>query len=620
MSSLVGFLSLVFAIGINFYLFLSRYIFKFQKQKFNLFIRFSSLLTLLSFFSLMYAYVVSDFSNYNVFQNSHSNKPLIYKISGTWGNHEGSMLLWLCILSIFSFFFSFTKNIEDNFQKLTLIIQAFLHILFGLFIVFTSNPFLVNSILVNEGLGLNPILQDPGLAVHPPILYAGYVGYSIVFSIAIAGLFQNTDDEWIYVAKKWSLISWTFLTGGIALGSYWAYYELGWGGWWFWDPVENISLMPWIAGLALVHSLMMVRGEQAIKKWIVFLSILCFSLSVFGTFLVRSGILTSVHSFAADASRGIFILLIFFIVTGFGFLVFLLKEPKKSNALNLLFINKVSALVINNILMIIATLTILLGTIYPIIIEVLYNKRISVGGPYFNSTVIPIMIPGFLLMSIAPILSWQTNKINNSKKYVLAFIILSVLVILQSYFLDFNTWGFVGLLLGFWIILASIIAIFSSYKIKINIKFFKIINPHVAHIGVGIAIIGITCSSVFQNELDFNLNEGDKFNVNGKTVLFEKIETTNEINFQSLRGKFLFDIEKNQSKEIEAGKNYYPVSKMITSEAGILHQWNKDIYFILGDQKNNEWFVKVLINPFVSFIWLGVIIMIYSGFIAVSRR
>ena len=620
MSSLVGFLSLVFAIGINFYLFLSRYIFKFQKQKFNLFIRFSSLLTLLSFFSLMYAYVVSDFSNYNVFQNSHSNKPLIYKISGTWGNHEGSMLLWLSILSIFSFFFSFTKNIEDNFQKLTLIIQAFLHILFGLFIVFTSNPFLVNSILVNEGLGLNPILQDPGLAVHPPILYAGYVGYSIVFSIAIAGLFQNTDDEWLYVAKKWSLISWTFLTGGIALGSYWAYYELGWGGWWFWDPVENISLMPWIAGLALVHSLMMVRGEQAIKKWIVFLSILCFSLSVFGTFLVRSGILTSVHSFAADASRGIFILLIFFIVTGFGFLVFLLKEPKKSNALNLLFINKVSALVINNILMIIATLTILLGTIYPIIIEVLYNKRISVGGPYFNSTVIPIMIPGFLLMSIAPILSWQTNKINNSKKYVLAFIVLSVLVLIQSYFLDFNTWGFVGLLLGFWIILASIIAIFSSYKIKINIKFFKIINPHVAHIGVGIAIIGITCSSVFQNELDFNLNEGDKFNVNGKTVLFEKIETTNETNFQSLRGKFLFDIEKNQSKEIEAGKNYYPVSKMITSEAGILHQWNKDIYFILGDQKNNEWFVKVLINPFVSFIWLGVIIMMDSGLIAVSRR
>jgi len=620
MSSLVGFLSLVFAIGINFYLLLSRYILKFRNQRFNFLIRLSSLLTLLSFFSLMYAYVISDFSNYNVFQNSHSDKPLIYKISGTWGNHEGSMLLWLTMLSIFSFFFSFTKNIEDGFQKLTLIIQSFLHILFGLFIIFTSNPFLVNSILVKEGLGLNPILQDPGLAVHPPILYAGYVGYSIVFSIAIAGLFQNKDDEWLYVAKKWSLISWTFLTGGIALGSYWAYYELGWGGWWFWDPVENISLMPWIAGLALVHSLMMVRGEQTIKKWIVFLSILCFSLSVFGTFLVRSGILTSVHSFAADASRGIFILLIFFIVTGFGFLVFLLKEPKKSNELNLLFINKVSALVINNILMIIATLTILLGTIYPIIIEVLYNKRISVGGPYFNSTVIPIMIPGFLLMSIAPILSWQTNKIKNSKKYVLGFIAISILVLIQSFFLNFNTWGFIGLLLGFWIILASIIAIYSSYKFKFTIKFFQIINPHIAHIGVGVAIIGITCSSVFQNELDFNLNEGDEFYVNGKKVLFEKIITTNQINYQALRGKFLFDIEKDKSKIIEAGKNYYPVSKIITSEAGILHQWNNDIYFILGDQKNNEWFVKVLINPFVSFLWLGVLLMIYSGLIAVTRR
>jgi len=620
MSSLIGFLSLVFAIGINLYLLISKYLFKIKNKRFKLFVRLSSLLTLLSFFSLMCAYVVSDFSNYNVFQNSHSNKPMIYKISGTWGNHEGSMLLWLSILSIYSFFFSFIKNIEDNFQRLTLNIQAFLHILFGLFIVLTSNPFLVNSLFVEEGLGLNPILQDPGLAVHPPILYAGYVGYSIVFSIAIAGLFHNKDDEWLYIAKRWSLISWTFLTGGIALGSYWAYYELGWGGWWFWDPVENISLMPWIAGLALVHSLMMVRGEQALKRWIIFLSILCFSLSVFGTFLVRSGILTSVHSFAADASRGLFILLIFFIVTGFGFLVFLLKEPKKSNPLNLLFINKVSALVINNILMVIATLTILLGTIYPIIIEVLNNKRISVGGPYFNSTVIPIMIPGFLLMSIAPVLSWQTNKIKDSKKYALGFIILSVAVLIQSYFLDFNTWGFVGLLLGFWIITASTIAILSSYKIKFSIKFFQIINPHIAHIGVGLAIIGITCSSVFKNELDFNLNEGDEFNVIGKKVLFEKIETTNEINFQALRGKFLFDIEKNRLNQIEAGKNYYPVSKMITSEAGILHQWNRDIYFILGDQKDNEWFVKVLINPFVSFIWLGVLIMVVSGLIGVTRR
>ena len=230
------------------------------------------------------------------------------------------------------------------------------------------------------------------------------------------------------------------------------------------------------------------------------------------------------------------------------------------------------------------------------------------------------MIPGFLLMSIAPTLSWQTNKIKNSKKFALGFIFLSILVLIQSFFLDFNTWGFVGLLLGLWIMVASIIAIFSSYKVRFTIKFFQIINPHIAHIGVGIAIVGITCSSVFQNELDFNLNQGDEFEVNGKTVLFEEIETTNQTNFQALRGKFLFNIEKKQPKKIEAGKNYYPVSKMITSEAGILHQWNRDIYFILGDQKDNEWFVKVLINPFVSFIWLGVLIMVFSGLIGVTRR
>ena len=263
MSSLIGFVSLAMAVLINIYLIVSNFFIKYNNKVFNLIVRSSSFLTILSFFSLMYAYIISDFSNFNVFQNSHSEKPLIYKISGTWGNHEGSMLLWLSILSIYGFFFSQTKKINLQFKKQTLLIQSSLHILFGLFIVFTSNPFLVNSVIVKEGLGLNPILQDPGLAIHPPVLYAGYVGYSIVFSLAIAGLFTNNDNEdWIFITKRWALISWTFLTGGIALGSYWAYYELGWGGWWFWDPVENISLMPWIAGLALVHSLLMVKGEQ----------------------------------------------------------------------------------------------------------------------------------------------------------------------------------------------------------------------------------------------------------------------------------------------------------------------------------------------------------------------
>ena len=620
MSSLIGFVSLAIAVLINIYLIISNFFLNYNDKFFSLVVRSSSVLTIISFFSLMYAYIISDFSNFNVFQNSHSEKPLIYKISGTWGNHEGSMLLWLSILSIYGFFFSQTKKINLRFKKQTLLIQSSLHVLFGLFIIFTSNPFLVNSVIVKEGLGLNPILQDPGLAIHPPVLYAGYVGYSIVFSLAIAGLFANNNEDWIFITKRWALISWTFLTGGIALGSYWAYYELGWGGWWFWDPVENISLMPWIAGLALVHSLLMAKGEQIMKKWIIFLSILCFSLSVFGTFLVRSGILTSVHSFASDASRGIFILLIFFIVTGFGFLVFLLKSPEASKPINFLFINKVSALVINNILMIIATLTILLGTIYPIIVEVLTNDRISVGGPYFNSTVIPIMIPGFLLMSIAPILSWQTNRIKNARLYVLGFILISLLVLAQSYLSTFNTWGVLGLILGIWIIAASFISVISSYRIDYNFRLLQRINPHIAHIGVGVAIIGITCSSVFKNEYDFNLNEGDEVQIEDANIKLEKIEMSNEVNYQALRANFLIEKDKKIVGNIKAGKNYYPVSKMITTEAGILHEWHRDIYFIVGEQKNNNWFIKVYINPFVSFIWIGVLIMVFSGFVGVTKK
>ena len=336
----------------------------------------------------MSAYVSSDFTNFNVFENSHSSKPLIYKIAGTWGNHEGSMLLWLLIMNLYTLLFSFNKTLDEDLKKLTLFFQSLLYLCFALFVIFTSNPFLVNSIIVNEGLGLNPILQDPALAIHPPMLYLGYVGFSLVLSLSIAGSFLNKiNSTWVKTTKNWTLFCWSMLAAGIGLGSYWAYYELGWGGWWFWDPVENVSLMPWIAGLALVHSLMITQKNQLLKRWIVFLSILCFSLSVFGTFLVRSGILTSVHSFASDPSRGIFILILFLIITGFSFIVFIFKSEDENKKLNLLFINKQSALLINNIVMLIACLTILLGTIYPIIIEVISGKRISVGTPYFNATV-----------------------------------------------------------------------------------------------------------------------------------------------------------------------------------------------------------------------------------------
>ena len=621
MISLIGFFALCFSTIFSFTLLIPGSIFKINIKYFILIFRLSTLLVCISFISLIFAYVSSDFTNFNVFQNSHSDKPLIYKITGAWGNHEGSILLWICMISLYGFFYSLISKSANEFKILVLKFQSALFIIFALFIILTSNPFLVNSVFVEEGLGLNPILQDPALAIHPPMLYLGYVGFSLVFSLAIASLFRNNlDQDWINEARTWSMISWGFLTAGIALGSYWAYYELGWGGWWFWDPVENISLMPWIAGLALVHSLLMIRGEQAIEKWIVFLAILCFSLSILGTFLVRSGILTSVHSFASDASRGLFILLIFFLTTGFGFLIFLIKTPSKKDDLHLLLINKTSALIINNILMMITVFTILLGTIYPIIIEVLTNKRISVGGPYFNSTVLPILLPGFLLMSIAPVLSWKTYQIKKFRIYVICFLILSLIVSLQSYFTSFNTWGFIGLILGSWIIIASIISIMIRHRFSFTIKYITSINSFIAHIGVGVMIIGVTFSSIYQKEYNFNIEVGDKVSLENEILKFNDMQIIEEKNYQSLKANISIKKKNGNIIYIKPGKNYYPVSKMITTEAGIYHDWFKDIYITLGSENNNIWFIRVLINPLVSFIWLGVIIMVFSSAIAVIKK
>ena len=576
---------------------------------------------LISFLALIYAYVSSDFSNYNVFQNSHSTKPLIYKISGAWGNHEGSMLLWLTIMMLYNFFFSLNKTLENNLKKLTIFFQSLLYIFFGLFVILTSNPFLVNSIEINEGLGLNPILQDPALAIHPPMLYVGYVGFSLILSLALAGLILNKINvQWIITTKKWTLFCWSMLTGGIALGSFWAYYELGWGGWWFWDPVENISLMPWIAGLALVHSLMMTQKEQLLKRWIVFLAILCFSLSVFGTFLIRSGVLTSVHSFASDSSRGIFILIIFLVITGFSFILLIFKSKESDQKLNLLFINKTSALVINNVVMLIACITILLGTIYPIIIEVITNKRISVGAPYFNSTALPILLPGFLLMSIAPALSWQTNKIPKLKNYLFLFLSLSLATIIVNFYFPFNVWGFVGILLSLVIIGSSLLSLSNNYIKKGFKKFLIHNNALIAHIGVGITILGVTCSSVYQSEYNYSFSLNEIKKEEKYSFQLTNIEIIEKNNFQEVIANFNIYNNNKLISSIKPSKRYYHVAKMITTEAGIYHNWFQDFYFVLGNQKNNVWDVKIYQNPLVNFIWFGVILMIFSGLLGIRKK
>ncbi len=623
MISLIGFIGLILSFVCN-VIVIGSYYFKINQrfnQIFYLALYCSLFFICLSFFALMFAYISSDFSNFNVFQNSHSSKPLLYKITGTWGNHEGSMLLWLLIMSLYNVFFSFNITLEDHVRKLTIVFQSFLYLCFSLFVILTSNPFLVNSIDINEGLGLNPILQDPALAIHPPVLYIGYVGFSLILSLALAGLILNQlDNLWIQVIKRWAMFCWLMLTGGIALGSYWAYYELGWGGWWFWDPVENVSLMPWITGLALVHSLMITKQEQLLKRWVVFLSILCFSLSILGTFLVRSGILTSVHSFAADASRGIFILILFLTITGFSFIIFILKSPHSNKQINLLFINKTSALIINNIVMLIACITILLGTIYPIIIEVLTNKRMSVGAPYYNSTVLPILLPGFLIMSIAPMLSWQSNKLDKIKNYIYILIVTSILTLLITYLTKFNIWGFTGTILGLWIIAASLLSILHNclkYKFK---KFFIYNNALIAHMGVGIMIIGITFSSIFQTKNNFTIQTGEIVNSGQYSLQLKNLKIEEKNNFQELLGIFLLHKKNEFLTTIKSSKRYYYVSKVITTEAGIYHDWFQDFYLVLGNEKNNKWSITIYHNPLVSFIWIGVMIMIFSGMVGILKK
>ena len=623
MISLVGFSGLILS-----FLFSAGVIIIYFYQKKNKLEKIFYILVYLSFFSivisfgsLMMGYVVSDFSNYNIFQNSHSSKPLLYKITGTWGNHEGSMLLWLVIMLLYNFLFTLNKTLEKKLKELTILFQTSLYICFALFVIFTSNPFLVNSLEISEGLGLNPILQDPALAIHPPFLYFGYVGFSLVLSLALSGLLLNKiDNNWIITTRNWVFFCWSMLTGGIALGAYWAYYELGWGGWWFWDPVENVSLMPWIAGLALVHSLMMTKKDQLLKRWIVFLSILCFSLSIFGTFLVRSGILTSVHSFASDSSRGIFILILFLVITGFSFILFIFKSNTSEKQLNLLFINKTSALIINNIVMLIACITILLGTIYPIIIEVISNKRISVGAPYFNSTALPILLPGFFLMSVAPALSWQTNHLPKYKYYLLVFVFMSFATIGITYFSFFNAWAFTGIFLGLFIIAASLLSFYINFSKNGFKKILNYNNALIAHIGVGIMIIGITCSSIFQTEIKHSFKLNEKKESGKYSYELKQIKIFEESNYQELMA--LFNIYKNNKiiAEIKPSKRYYFVSKIITTEAGIYRHWFQDFYIVLGNENNNKWDVKIYHNPLVNFIWFGVILMILSGLFAIKKK
>ena len=572
--------------------------------------------SLVSFFSLMYSHVVSDFSLINVFQNSHTTKPLLYKISGVWGNHEGSMLLWILVLTIFNFFiFKLYNQTNSKFVSKVLETQALITVGFVLFTILTSNPFERMDVVHTNGLGFNPILQDPALAIHPPLLYIGYVGFSAAFSMSIATLSLGNNEKilWYSYMKPFVMAAWTFLTIGIALGSVWAYYELGWGGWWFWDPVENASFMPWLLGTALLHSLITVEKKKSLQSWVLLLSILAFLLSVVGTFLVRSGILTSIHTFALDPSRGIYILAFTAILGGYSLILFGLKSKKHFNNSYFSFFSKEGSILVNNILMVVVCASVFLGTIYPLLVEAFTNNKISVGEPYYNTTVVPIMIPAILVMGIGPMLSWGREDKSKIFKKIFPSILLTAIITIFI-FLFYQTYSFigiVGILLAFWIISNSVIILFRK---KENLSNGMII----AHLGIGLLILGITGSSVWQEEKITQMKIGNETNIQEYNIILKEINEIKGPNYLALQGNFfVYDKNKNIIAKLKPENRFYPIRNNFTTEASIHTNLLRDLYIVLGEGNLNDgWVVRIYYNPLVIWIWIGALTIFLGGIVS----
>ena len=569
--------------------------------------------TFLSFLSLMYSYLVSDFSVANVFQNSHTTKPLLYKISAVWGNHEGSMLLWILVLAIFNYFiFKLYNKTNSIFISKTLETQAFVTIGFLLFTLLTSNPFERIIPVPTNGLGFNPILQDPALAIHPPLLYIGYVGFSAAFSFSISAMSIESIEKvpWYNYMKPFVLAAWTFLTIGIAFGSIWAYYELGWGGWWFWDPVENASFMPWLLGTALVHSLVTVEKKMMLQKWVLLLAILAFLLSVVGTFLVRSGILTSVHTFALDPARGIYILVFIGILGAYSLILFALNSKKFLDKNYVSFLSREGSILVNNIIMIVVCSSVFLGTIYPLIIEAFSNNKISVGEPYYNSTVVPIVIPAILIMGVVPLLSWKKIGVKKIFRKTLPSIVLTIIVttiflwIYQSY----NPLGLIGIFLSCWVI-SNIV--FKQNNIP---KFSK--SMVMAHIGISLLILGVTGSSVWQKEKIIRMKVNDETIIHNYNIIFKEIKEVVGKNYIALQGNFwIYNNKKSIITKLNPENRFYPVTNNSTTEASIHTNLLRDLYIVLGDGNEKDgWVVRVYYNPLVVWIWIGAFVIFLGDY------
>jgi len=565
---------------------------------------------IVSFLSLVLSFVNSDFSNETVFNNSHTTKPLFYKISGTWGNHEGSLLLWLLVLTLFIFLFLIkSKTQPKKYRILTLLFQQIIIIGFFLFILMTSNPFNYLFPIPNEGLGLNPILQDPALAIHPPILYLGYVGTSIIFSSSLAAVTQNyVSKEWGQHIKKWVLVSWIFLSLGIMLGSIWAYYELGWGGFWFWDPVENVSLMPWLALTALLHCIVVLERRAALKSWVIILSITTFTLSMCGTFLVRSGILNSVHTFANDPARGIFILIFLFvlIVLSLGIFFIFHKENNK-NLNNFFWLSRETSILINNWFMMYFLSVVLIGTVYPIFLDVISSEKISVGPPFYHKLIAPFLIPFLLFMSVGPRLKWVKSKVENKYSLILTFVVSVTL----AFFIIKNLTADI---LFYTVLVSAAFFLFFTTLRELFIQKLNNTSQAIAHLGFSLLILSILFNSILSSEIITNMKVGEKYNYSKGEIFFKKIEERKESNFNSITAYFEVKDLKGRMVELKPEIRIYNQPIIVTSEADIKTTLLEDKFIVMNLVKGNEYFnIRYQVKPFMVWIWISVLLLSLGG-------
>jgi len=609
--NLIGNYSLVFALFVSLILIITTFInFKSNKSlNFNIFgtVVLQFTLICVSFFALVFAFINSDFNNAAVYYNSHTSKPLFYKISGTWGNHEGSLLLWLLVLSLFTLIFLFrSKKLLNLYRILTIFFQQIIIFGFILFILLTSNPFQLILPTPIEGLGLNPILQDPALAIHPPILYLGYVGSSIIFSSSLAALTcKYVNKDWAADIKKWSLISWIFLTIGIMLGSIWAYYELGWGGFWFWDPVENVSLMPWFCLTALLHCSTVLEKRAILQSWTIILSICTFILSMSGTFLVRSGILNSVHTFANDPERGLFILIFLtFLVLISLFLYFKFNNfESKSKSF---FLSRETAIIMNNWFMMYFLAVVLVGTVYPIFLEVIAGTKISVGPPYFNQLITPFLIPFLLLMAVGTKLDWMKSKELKFNLNKIAILILSILI---SFYIVRN--------LNTKILFLSVLISASLYLFLISIIDLKNQklkwSQKISHLAFSTLVISIILNSIFSEELSVNMKVGEEKIIADSVINFEKISKREIDNYTSIIAEI--EIKQNDNKlKFYPELRLYKTPETITSEADIKTNLFNDNLLVVNYLKNNDYLnIRYQKKPFMLLIWLSALMLSFGG-------